>query len=144
VIDALRDKPFLIAIIAGAIAQGLKVISFLIAEKRVNFRRFLQADGLPNMHSAAFSALAVAVGTKDGYNSIPFAFALCLVAIILVDTMNVKNATSRQAEAILLIMERLRGKSPADSEHLLQGLSYTPLDVFSGVVVGTVTALLIL
>ena len=91
---------FLVAILAGACAQLLKVVSYLIIEKRVNYRRFVQTHGAPNMHATAFSALMVSVGLKDGFDSLPFSIAACLTAIILVDTMNVKNATSRQAEAV--------------------------------------------
>ncbi len=124
---------------AGIFAQLVKVLSFLLIEKRVEYRRFVQTDGLPNMHSTAFSALAIAVGMKTGFDSLEFSFALCLTAVILVDTLNVKNAASRQAEVIWLLMDRLRKDGPrarADNS----GLSYTPLDVFTGVVLGIVFA----
>ncbi|UCH85025.1 MAG: divergent PAP2 family protein [Candidatus Latescibacterota bacterium] len=138
-LDIIQQKPFLVAILAGLFAQSVKVVSFLFVEKRVNYRRFVQTDGMPNMHSTAFSALAIAVGMKAGFDSLEFAFSLCLTAIILVDTMNVKNAASRQAEAIWLLLERLRKDNPrARAENT--GLSYTPLDVFSGVVVGVIFA----
>ncbi|UCG53650.1 MAG: divergent PAP2 family protein [Candidatus Latescibacterota bacterium] len=141
-LDIIRDKPFLVAILAGGFAQFVKVISFLIAEKRVNYKRLVQTDGTPNMHSTTFSALAIAVGIKAGFGSLTFAFAVCLAAIILVDTMNVKNATSRQAEAIWLLMERLRKDKPTTTA-ANTGLSYTPLDVFTGVILGVVFAFLI-
>jgi len=141
-LEIIRAKPFLVAILAGACAQSIKVISFLILEKRVNYRRFVQTDGAPNMHSAAFSGLAVAVGFSAGFDSLAFAFAVCLTAIIVVDTMNVKNATSRHAEAILLIMDRVRRKTPPAQERNSQ-LSYTPMDVFTGMAVGIVVSLLL-
>ncbi len=141
-LEIIRAKPFLVAILAGACAQSIKVISFLILEKRVNYRRFVQTDGTPNMHSAAFSGLAVAVGVSSGFDSLAFAFAVCLTAIIVVDTMNVKNATSRHAEAILLIMDRIRKKTPTAQERN-SSLSYTPMDVFTGMAVGIVVGLLL-
>jgi acid phosphatase family membrane protein YuiD len=141
-LEMLRTKPFLVAILAGACAQFIKVLSFLILEKKVNYKRFVQTDGSPNMHSAAFSGLALAVGFNTGFDSLAFAFAVCLTAIIVVDTMNVKNATSRQAEAILLIMDRVRRKKPAAQERNSR-LSYTPMDVFTGLAVGVVIALLV-
>ncbi|MDH3217485.1 MAG: divergent PAP2 family protein [Candidatus Krumholzibacteria bacterium] len=141
-LETIRNQPFLVAILAGTTAQLLKVISFLMLEKRVNYRRFVQTDGSPNMHSAAFSALALAIGLRDGFGTMAFALAVCVMAIIVVDTMNVKNATSRQAEAILQIMDRLRKKTPARGARKA-GLSYTPLDVFTGLVVGIAFALLV-
>jgi acid phosphatase family membrane protein YuiD len=138
--DLIRAKPFLVAILAGACAQLLKALSFLIAERKVNYRRLVQTDGAPNMHATAFSALAVAVGMREGFDSLVFAFAVCLTAIIVVDTMNVKNATSRQAEAVLALMDRLRKKSPpiGNTHH-----SYTPMDVFTGLLFGTLFAIII-
>lgn len=140
-LDVVRGQPFLVAIIAGACAQLIKVVSFLVLEKKVNLRRFVQTDGSPNMHSAAFSGLAVAVGFYSGFGSLAFAFAVCVTAIIVVDTMNVKNATSRQAEAILLIMDRVRKRKPAAQKRNSQ-LSYTPMDVFTGMAVGIFVAML--
>ena len=95
------------------------------------------------MHSAAFSALAVAVGVRAGFDSLAFAFAVCLTAVIVVDTMNVKNATSRQAEAILLVMDRVQKKKPPAQERNSR-LSYTPMDVFTGMAVGVIVSLLVL
>jgi acid phosphatase family membrane protein YuiD len=141
-LELIRSKPFLVAILAGASAQLLKVLTFLILEKKVNYRRFVQTDGAPNMHSTAFAALTVAVGMTEGFSSLAFAIGVCITSIILVDILNVKNATSRHAEAILLLMDRLRKRpSPANSNN--SGLSYTPLDVFSGLGLGVGFALLV-
>jgi acid phosphatase family membrane protein YuiD len=140
--EMIRSQPFLVAILAGACAQFVKVLSFLILEKRVNYRRFVQTDGAPNMHSAAFSGLAVAIGFSEGFDSLAFAFAVCVTAIIMVDIMNVKNATSRHAEAILLIMDRVRRKKPVAQERNSR-LSYTPMDVFTGMALGILVALLL-
>lgn len=140
-LDVIRERPFLVAILAGACAQFIKVIGFVAVERRVNYRRLVQTDGAPNMHTTAFAALSVASGIKDGFDSLGFTLAVCLTAIIVVDTMNVKNATSRQAEAILLLMDRvLHRQAPSPRKRL----SYTPMDVFSGLVLGIAVALLIL
>ncbi len=140
-VELLQSRPFLVAIAAGACAQFLKVRAFLALEKRVNYKRFVQADGAPNVHSAAFSALTVAIGMREGYDSLEFAFAVCLTAIILVDTMNVKNATSRQAEAVLLLLDRLRKKTNPNPDR--KRMSYTPMDVVSGIGVGIAVTLLV-
>lgn len=140
-VEVFQNKLFLVAILAGACAQFLKVLSFLVLEKKVNYKRFVQTDGSPNMHSSAFSALTVAVGMREGFDSMLFAFGLCLTAIIVVDTMNVKNATSRQAEAVLQILDRLRKRPSTPGRNA--NLSYTPVDVFSGMVVGVAVALLV-
>jgi hypothetical protein len=140
-INAIRDIPFMVAILAGVFGQMVKVVSFLIMEKRVDYRRFVETDGMPNMHSTTFSALTVAVGITEGFDSVVFGLALCLTAIVLVDTMNVKNARSRQAEAVALLLERLRGHRSKDGKR--RKYSYTPIDVVTGVILGAVFALLL-
>jgi acid phosphatase family membrane protein YuiD len=136
----IRDMPFVVAILAGIFAQVVKVVSFLVMEKRVDYRRFVETDGMPNMHSTTFSALTIAVGLTAGFGSVVFGLVLCLTSIVLVDTMNVKNAQSMQAEAVALLLERLRGHRSGAGERRRN--SYTPLDVFAGVIVGAAFALL--
>ena len=141
-LDVVRDLPFITAILAGALGQMVKVVSFLIVEKRVNYRRFVQTDGAPNLHTTTFSALTVAVGMAAGFDSIVFALAVCVTAIVLVDTMNVRNAASRQAEAVGLLLDGLR-RNRSKGTPKRQGYSYTPVDVFSGVLIGVLFALLV-
>jgi acid phosphatase family membrane protein YuiD len=139
-VDMIRDMPFIVAILAGIFAQVVKVVSFLVMEKRVDYRRFVETDRMPNMHSTTFSALTIAVGLTAGFGSVVFGLVLCLTSIVLVDTMNVKNARTMQAEAVAVLLERLRGhRSGAGAR---RRNSYTPLDVFSGVILGAVFALL--
>ena len=112
-------------------------------EKRLNLRRFVQADGAPNMHSTAFAALSVAVGMHEGFDSMAFALAIVLTAVILVDTMNVKNATSRQAETVLLLLDRMRNRQVKSGLPSAQNLSYTPFDVFTGTAFGVLFAIFV-
>jgi len=140
-LNVFRDMPFVVALLAGIFAQVVKVVSFIVMEKRVDYRRFVETDGMPNMHSTTFSALTIAVGLSAGFDSVVFGLVLCLTSIVLVDTMNVKNAQSRQAEAVALLLERLRGHRSRGGERRKN--SYTPLDVFSGVVLGAVFSLLL-
>ena len=142
-LELIQGQPFLVAFAAGACAQFVKVLSFLILEKRVNLRRFVQTHGSPNMHSAAFSGLTVAVGFHSGFDSLAFSIAVCITAIIVVDTMNVKTATSKQAEAILLIMDRVRKRQPPAGPRKPSS-SYTPVDVFTGMAVGIFVAMMML
>jgi len=138
------SKPFLVAIGAGAAAQLIKVLSFILIEKKVNYRRFVQADGSPNMHAAAMTALSVAVGVKDGFDSIVFVLALCITIIVCIDTLNVKNAASKQGEMIQMLVERLRRKKGSQLKKRRQPLSYRPIDIFSGVALGVAFAFIVL
>lgn len=131
-------RSLVVGILGGLIAQGMKVISFLILEKRINFRRLFETDGAPNMHSAAFSALAVAIGTARGFASIDFGVAICLTTLVTVDMWNVKRAASRQAEMVDMIIQKLR---PGAVPRSRRPLSYSVVDVLAGTAIGVATAL---
>ena len=141
-IDLLHERPFLVAILAGLVAQTIKVVSFLILEKRVNYRRFVESDGIPNMHSAAFAALSLYVGYVDGFGSLIFTMSTCMTAMVSVDLWNVKRAAVRHGEVIDMILDRL-SRSQGDFERSRKALSYTPVDVLSGTALGLVVAALV-
>ena len=141
--DFLIHRPYLVAILAGVAAQVIKVLSFLVVEKKVNYRRFVQTDGSPNMHSATMSALALNVGFLDGFDSVVFTLAMCLAIMVMVDTWNVKRAYSKQQEVLLLLIDRWSTKHATWGKSR-KALSYTPLDVLSGAALGAVITLLLL
>lgn len=141
--DFFANRPYMVAVVAAVAAQTIKVVSFMILEKRVNYRRFVQTDGSPNMHSAAFAALSLYVGLLEGFDSMEFTLALCLTAMASVDIWNVKNAASRHAELIELIITRVSKEPVVALAKSRKALSYTPVDVLSGTALGVVIALLV-
>lgn len=141
--EIIRESGFLVAILAGLAAQGIKVVSFLIVEKKVNYRRFVETGGSPNMHGAAMAALCTFVGVTDGMDSVVFALCVGLSVMVAVDTWNVKGAHQRHQEITLLILDRLSEKRGGLTKSR-KALSYTPVDVFSGAALGIVVALLVL
>lgn len=138
--DYFIARPVLLAFSAGLLAQAVKVLSFLLLEKRINFRRFVETDGAPNMHSAAFAALTVGVGQLSGTRSLEFAVAGCFAALVTVDTWNVKRAASLQAEVVDLLLSRVRPQGPVP---LRRPLSYSVIDVLSGTVLGITVGLVV-
>jgi len=132
--------PLAAGLLAGATAQAVKLVSFLVLEKRINFRRLVETDGAPNMHSAAFAALSTAVAEDLGHASIEFAVCAGFTALITVDMWNVRRAASRQAEVVELILHRLR---PNRVEPERRPLSYDVADVLTGTVLGVTLALII-
>ena len=136
-------RPWLVAILAAFVAQTVKVLSFLVVEKRVNYRRFVQTDGSPNMYSAAASALTLYVGFLEGFGSVVFTLSFCLTVMVMVDTWNVKAAHWRQQEVILLVLDRWSTKHEGWARSR-KALSYTPMDVLSGAALGAVITLLVL
>ncbi len=133
-------RSLIIGILGGLVAQTLKVLSFIILEKRINLRRLVETDGAPNMHSAAFAALTCAVGQELGFGSLEFAVAACFTSLVTVDLWNVKRAASRQALMVDMIMEKLQ---PGKRKAARRPMSYSVVDVLIGTVIGAATALIV-
>ena len=138
--DFFISRPVLLGFTAGLSAQAIKVLSFLLLEKRINFRRFVATDGAPNMHSAAFAALSMGVGQMTGVQSLEFAVCASFTALVTVDMWNVKRAASRQAEVVDLLLSRVRPQGPVP---MRRPLSYSVIDVLTGTVLGIVLGLLV-
>jgi acid phosphatase family membrane protein YuiD len=133
-------KPILLGVCAGLSAQAVKVLSFLLLEKRINFRRFVETDGAPNMHSATFAALTAGVALQTGIHSLEFAVAACFTSLVTVDMWNVKRAASLQAEAVDLLLSRVRPQGPVPQR---RPLSYSVIDVLTGTVLGIAIGLMV-
>ena len=136
-LDTPLARPLVVGVVAGLAAQTFKLFSFLILEKRINFRRLVETDGAPNMHSAAFAGLTAAIAQDDGLASLEFALAAGLTALVTVDIWNVKHAASRQADLVDSIVRRLK---PDFQGAERRSLSYTVFDVLAGTGVGVALA----
>jgi uncharacterized protein len=140
-IDGIQvTRPLVVGVAAGAVAQAVKLASFLLLEKRINFRRLVESDGAPNMHGAVFAGLSTAVAQQDGLSSLLFAVAGCFGALVTVDLWNVKRAASRQAQVVDLLLNRLRPRGVAGGR---RPLSFTVLDVLAGTALGVAMAFVI-
>jgi acid phosphatase family membrane protein YuiD len=136
--DFFISRPLLLGFSAGLSAQAVKVLSFLLLEKRINFRRFVETDGAPNMHSAAFAALSIGVAQLAGVQSLEFAVCTSFTTLVTVDMWNVKRAASRQAEVVDLLLSRVRPQGPVPAR---RPLSYSVIDVLTGTLLGIVLGL---
>ncbi len=137
-LDATLARPLVVGIVAGLAAQTFKLFSFLVLEKRINFRRLVETDGAPNMHSAAFAGLTTAIAQRNGLESLEFALAAGLTALVTVDIWNVKHAASRQADVVNSIVRRVKPDLLGGADR--RSLSYTVFDVLAGTGVGVALA----
>jgi uncharacterized protein len=135
-----KNKIFIITISTWIIAQSVKVIIGIISEKRFNFKWFVGTGGMPSSHCAGVTALATSIGMRFGYDSTIFAVAFIFAIITMFDAQGVRRSTGRQAEALNKILEDLYFKKPVQEERFKELIGHTPIQVFTGVVLGAVCA----
>lgn len=133
-----------IVMVSLLIAQGLKVVTSLIVEKRLNFRRFLDTGSMPSSHSSSVTALATAIGMKEGISSTAFVIAAVLASVVMFDATGVRRAAGKQASVLNKIVDNIQHK---DGIRLIEGnlkelLGHTPLEVIAGAILGIVIALI--
>jgi acid phosphatase family membrane protein YuiD len=135
-----RNEHFRIALLAMILAQVLKMLTFFIKHRRINFRVLVQASGMPSSHTSMVLALATSVGYLEGWDSVTFAIALVFGLIVMYDAAGVRRAAGKQARVLNMIMEDMFHKKKIDELRLKELLGHTPLEVIFGGLLGIFTA----
>ena len=126
------------ALLSWAIAQGIKIITVLIKEKRFDATRLVGTGGMPSSHSSLVMALTFSIGKYNGFNSSLFAMSLIFSFVVMYDAAGVRRAAGKQAEILnyLIIEHRVPNK-----EKLKELLGHTPFEVFVGGLLGIAVGL---
>ncbi|KAK9098951.1 hypothetical protein Syun_025996 [Stephania yunnanensis] len=137
------NLPLLSAFLAFALAQFLKLFTTWFKEKKWDSRRMFGSGGMPSSHSATVTALAVAIGLRDGTGESVFALAVILAAIVMYDASGVRLHAGKQAEVLNQIVCELPTEHPlSNARPLRELLGHTPLQVMGGVMLGCIVAFL--
>ena len=137
----LTNRAFLSWLIACIVAQGIKILLGVIRLKRFDFRWLLVTGGMPSTHAAGVTALSIAIGLQDGFDSPLFAMAVAFTVITLFDAQGVRRWSGRQAQILNKMMEDMYFKRRIQEQRLKELLGHTPVEVLAGMGVGLVTAL---
>ena len=122
--------------------QLFKFIYDLVKSKKFNFKRLMQAGGMPSSHSGVVISLTTMIGKNVGINSPLFAVALIFSFIVMYDAAGVRRAAGKQARLLNKIVETPGLSGLEVSERLVEVLGHTPLQVVVGAVIGVVAGLL--
>ncbi|XP_008801866.1 uncharacterized membrane protein YuiD-like [Phoenix dactylifera] len=138
----LQNYPLISALLAFAIAQSTKFFVTWYKEKRWDAKQLIGSGGMPSSHSATVTALAVAIGIKDGFGSSTFAVAAIFAIVVMYDAFGVRLHAGRQAEVLNQIVIELPAEHPlSDTRPLRELLGHTPAQVVAGAILGFVIAI---
>lgn len=137
-----KNQVFITVLVAWFIAQSAKVFVGVIAEKRFNFRWFVDTGGMPSSHAATVSSLATAVALKYGLSSPIFAITLAFAWIILMDAQGFRRSVGKQAEILNVILDDIYWKKNVKEEKLKELLGHTPVEVLMGATIGILVAII--
>ena len=129
----LENEILLVALLAGAIAQGVKMGLELVQNGELNLRYLLTTGGMPSSHSALVAALATNVGQVVGWGSAEFAIASLFAVIVMFDAAGVRQAAGKQARVLNQLIDHLFDeREPLGDPQLDELLGHTPLQVLVG------------
>lgn len=123
--------------------QLFKFIYDLVKSKKFNFKRLMQAGGMPSSHSGVVISLTTMIGKNVGINSPLFAVALIFSFIVMCDAAGVRRAAGKQAKLLNKIVETPGLTSLQVSERLVEVLGHTPVQVIVGAAIGVIVGLLV-
>ncbi len=106
---------------------------------KVDFKYLYASGGMPSVHAAVVTSLAVTAALVEGVGSPVFGVTVILAAIVMYDAFGVRRAAGEQAVAINALIDRMKhdDRLPAPT-HLREILGHKPLEVFTGALMGLV------
>lgn len=122
--------------------QLFKFIYDLVKTKKFNFKRLMQAGGMPSSHSGVVVSLTTMIGKDVGINSPLFAVALIFSFIVMYDAAGVRRAAGKQARLLNKLVETPGLSGVQVQEKLVEVLGHTPLQVFVGAAIGITVGLI--
>ena len=76
--------------------QLFKFVYDLIKNKKFNFKRLMQAGGMPSSHSGVVVSLTTMIGKNVGITSPLFAVSLIFSFIVMYDAAGVRRAAGKK------------------------------------------------
>lgn len=134
--DLFQNPILMPAFLAWMVAQVSKVPVEWARRRRLNLGLWISAGGMPSSHAALVSAMATAVGLREGLTSTAFAISLIVALIVMYDAAGVRRAASIQARILNQIMEEMFTGRPLSEQRLKELIGHTPMEVFVGALLG--------
>ncbi len=141
--DLIQNISLVSAVTGWLLAQLIKLLNFIIRERKFDYGFLFRLGGMPSSHTASAAACATSVGLRSGFGSPVFALAAGLLALIMIDAQSVRRAAGVQARLLNQIAEDFYRNHKFSPEKLVEFLGHTRLEVLMGLLLGIVVALLV-
>jgi acid phosphatase family membrane protein YuiD len=123
------------------LAQMIKPFVEYLIKRRWNWGLWFSAGGNPSSHSALVTGTSLAIGLYDGFGTPLFALSVAISMIVVYDAAGVRRQAGMQAARINRLFEEIFAGHPISEQRLKEVLGHTPRQVISGVLLGTICAL---
>lgn len=139
--EFFSNKVLGISMFACFLAQFIKI--FTGKEKRIDIPRIFTSGGMPSSHSSFVTSLATLVGMDLGFDSTEFAIVTVFALIIMYDAAGVRRAVGKQAKILNQMIEDFHHTKHIEQTKLKELIGHTPLEVYSGALLGILVAVML-
>jgi acid phosphatase family membrane protein YuiD len=141
--EIIRHPWFISAFLAGGLAQLIKLATVYFRTRKVDAKQLSAAGGMPSAHTSLVTALAVAVGLTDGFNSPEAMITVGLATITMVDAISIRHEAGKHAELLNRIVARLNEQERFEAARLRERLGRRRREVVAGLFFGAAVALVV-
>ncbi len=128
-------------LVAVVIAQFLKVLTFYLKMKEIDFEKLATTGGMPSSHSAGVCALTMSAGLIAGFDSLIFAVSGGYALVVMHDAAGLRRDAGDMAKLLNQILRDFyKSNIKTKSAQLKELLGHTPKEVIAGVVLGCAVA----
>jgi hypothetical protein len=134
----------LAAIVSGVAAQALKPFVDALQKRGFNVLRILDTGGMPSSHTAVVTTLTTGVAYYQGVSSPLFGMSLIMSLYFIFEATGLRQEVGHQARVLNEVVERLKvtGSHHVEPEVLRELIGHTWIEVFAGLGLGFIVALL--
>jgi acid phosphatase family membrane protein YuiD len=141
-LEIVRHPWFVSAFLAGGLAQLIKLAHLWMKTGHVDFRRLSGSGGIPSAHSALVTALSVAVGLTDGFDSPEAMIAVGFATITIADAVSIRRAAGEHAALLNRIVAKLNEEGAGIvARELDEQLGHRRREALAGVLFGIAVAI---
>lgn len=140
--------PLWIAVLSNILAQVLKPIIYYYRSGKFDIHYTFACGGFPSSHTSTVTALALAVGLVEGFNSTLFAVTFVFSLIVVYDAVNVRYYAGKNIELTqqlvsdLVEMIKLPLDDPIYHEKMKAVLGHRFMEAVGGFVLGIIVTLI--
>ena len=141
--EIIRHPWFISAFLAGGLAQLIKMATIYFRTRKLDARQLSAAGGMPSAHTSLVTALAVAVGLTDGFDSPEAMITVGLATITMADAISIRRQAGEHAALLNRIVARLNEQERFEAVRLRERLGHRRREVVAGILFGTAVALVV-
>ena len=141
-LEIIRHPWFISAFLAGGLAQCIKLAQGWFRTRKLDRKFYAAAGGMPSAHTALVTALSVAVGLTNGFDTPEAMIAVGFGTITVADALSVRRAAGDHARLLNRLVQHLNltGEEKFEAEWLRERLGHNRREVLVGILFGIAVA----